>query len=63
MKARGISRQDVRSTVIEPTIEMPGKNPGTKRVRKSISKSKTLEVIYKPKKSIILIVTAWWRSE
>jgi hypothetical protein len=58
---RGITEEHVRSAVLEPSVKIDGHNPGTTRVWENISRGKCLEVVYKEKKTAIVVITAYWR--
>ena len=61
MEARGITRAQVQRAILGPDVELPGNNPGTLRLHKRVSGGRELQVIYKPKKSVDLVITACWR--
>lgn len=53
-------RTQVQGAVDEPDVELPGNNPGTVRVHKRLNEFREVPLIYKPKKSVNLIITACW---
>lgn len=61
MLARRIMRTQVQGAVDEPDVELPGNNPGTVRVHKRLNEFREVPLIYRPKKSVNLIITACWR--
>jgi hypothetical protein len=63
MEQRGISREQVVKTIINPEITMPCIQKNRRRVMKKFG-SKTLDVIYEPKeKEKIVLITAVWLAD
>ena len=63
LESRGISKEEVEEALRNPDSRMPGAQDNTRRVHKRMPNGRSLQVIYKPKGTIVVIITASWREK
>lgn len=60
IKVRQIDIAEIKYALTNHHTELPGKNPGTSRIICDMPFGRRLSVVFKEKKSVIVIISAWW---
>jgi hypothetical protein len=63
LKKRDIDATEVEYAIASAKVELPGHNPGTKRIICDMAPGRQLSVVFKERKDSRILISAWWVGE
>lgn len=63
LESRGITKREIEETIRNPDSRMPGAQAHTERVHRRMPNGRSLQVIYKARGAMLIIITACRREK